>query len=84
VAVPIFRDFMAEALERRNAVPFRVPPGIRLVRINADTGLLAKPGDKNVILEAFIPGTEPFGEQLVLDGQGFIRLDAETDTTGIY
>ncbi|MEE8295614.1 MAG: penicillin-binding protein 1A, partial [Sphingomonadales bacterium] len=54
VAVPIFRDFMAEALERRNAVPFRVPPGIRLVRINADTGLLAKPGDKNVILEAFI------------------------------
>lgn len=84
VAVPIFRDFMADALERRNAVPFRVPPGIRLVRINADTGLLAKPGDKNVILEAFIPGTEPFGPQLVLDGQGFIRLDSETDTSGIY
>jgi penicillin-binding protein 1A len=84
VAVPIFKAFMATALDRRQVIPFRVPPGIRLVRVNADTGLLAKPGDNNVILEAFIPGTEPFGERLVLDGQGFIKLDEETDTTGIY
>lgn len=84
VAVPIFKAFMADALDRRSAIPFRVPPGIRLVRVNADTGLLAKPGDNNVILEAFIPGTEPFGERLVLDGQGFIKLDEETDTSGIY
>ncbi|HXV74261.1 MAG TPA: penicillin-binding transpeptidase domain-containing protein, partial [Sphingomonadales bacterium] len=84
VAVPIFKDFMSVVLEKREGTPFRVPPGIRLVRVNADTGLPAGPGDKNVILEAFIPGTEPFGERLVLDGQGFIRLDEETDTTGIY
>jgi penicillin-binding protein 1A len=74
VAVPIFRDFMALALAKEGRVPFRVPPGIRLVRVNAETGLPAAPGDKNIIFEAFLPGTEPTGERLVLDGsRGFMR-----------
>jgi len=59
VAVPVFRDFMAEALKGKPNVQFRVPPGVRLVRVQADTGLPARPGDRNVILEAFRPGTEP-------------------------
>jgi penicillin-binding protein 1A len=67
-AAPIFRDFMAAALEGEPAIPFRIPPGIRLVRVNADTGRLARPGDSKVILEAFKPGTVPRGEQVVLDG----------------
>ncbi|MGH6946256.1 MAG: penicillin-binding protein 1A [Kiloniellales bacterium] len=70
VAVPIFRDFMAEALEGQPAIPFRIPPGIRLVRVNAATGRLARPGDSNVILEAFKPGTIPEGEPIVLDSPG--------------
>ncbi len=53
VASPIFRDFMMEALKDKSAIPFRVPEGIRLVRVNATTGLPAIPGDKRVILEAF-------------------------------
>ncbi|GAB4491880.1 MAG: hypothetical protein Tsb0010_00410 [Parvularculaceae bacterium] len=53
VAAPIFRDFMKAAIGGKPAVPFRVPPGIRLVRINAQTGLPAEPGDRQVILEAF-------------------------------
>ena len=53
VAAPIFGDFMAEALKEEAAIPFRVPSGIRLVRVNADTGFPAGPGDRNVILEAF-------------------------------
>ena len=52
-AAPIFRDFMKEALKNAPATPFRVPPGISLVRVNHDTGQLAAPGDRNVILEAF-------------------------------
>jgi penicillin-binding protein 1A len=68
VAAPIFRDFMAAALADKPAIPFRIPPGIRLVRVNSDTGLLAKSGDSHVILEAFKPGTVPTGEQMVLDG----------------
>jgi penicillin-binding protein 1A len=59
VAAPVFRDFMAAALKDKPAIPFRIPPGIRLVRVDATTGQLARPGDKNVIYEAFKPGTEP-------------------------
>jgi len=59
VAVPIFRDFMREALKDQPPVPFRIPKGIRLARINMETGDLARSGDKHVILEAFKPGTEP-------------------------
>ena len=69
VAVPIFRDFMAEALADRPDIPFRVPAGVRLVRVDAATGLPARPGDNSVILEAFRPGTEPSASaRAVLDG----------------
>ncbi len=59
VALPIWIDFMAAALEDAPATPFRTPPGIRVVRIDADTGLLPGPGTTKVIAEAFLPGTEP-------------------------
>jgi penicillin-binding protein 1A len=68
VAVPIFRDFMAASLENRPAIPFRVPSGIRLVRVNASTGVVAQRGEKRVILEAFKPGTEPTELGPILDG----------------
>ena len=68
VAAPIFRDFMASALKDQPAIPFRIPAGIRLVRVNQDTGRLAKPGDRKVVLEAFKPGSEPSGAQVVIDG----------------
>ena len=58
-ALPIFVEFMQEALNDKPPTPFRVPPGIRLVRVDADSGLLPGPTTENVILEAFIPGTEP-------------------------
>jgi penicillin-binding protein 1A len=67
-AAPIFRDFMAEALKDKPPIPFRVAPGIRFVRVDATSGKPAPPGDKNVILEAFKPGTVPNGgEETVLD-----------------
>ena len=68
VAAPVFRDFMAEALKDRPATPFRIPPNIRLVRINLDSGQVARSGDKRVILEAFQPGSAPSGEQVLIDG----------------
>jgi penicillin-binding protein 1A len=58
-AAPIVRDFFKEALADKAAQPFRVPPGIKLIRINARTGTRAVPGDDKVILEAFKPGTAP-------------------------
>lgn len=59
VAAPVFKSFMQAALADQPAVPFRVPTGIRLVRVDPDTGRLAGPGDRRTILEAFKPGTEP-------------------------
>ncbi len=58
-ALPIFVEFMQDALADKPPTPFRVPPGIRLVRVDSDSGLLPGPTTENVILEAFIPGTEP-------------------------
>jgi penicillin-binding protein 1A len=59
-AAPVFRDFMQLALKDKPATPFRVPPGIKLIRISASTGMRAGSGEGGgVILEAFKPGTAP-------------------------
>ncbi len=67
VAAPIFADFMTTALEEQNGIPFRVPSGVRLVRVNGKTGLPARPGDRDVVLEAF-KSEDRIGDQKVLDG----------------
>ncbi len=61
VAAPIVRDFLAAALQNQPAVPFRVPPGIRFVHIERETGARAGAGDdrRDTLLEAFLPRTEP-------------------------
>ncbi|MEA2937109.1 MAG: penicillin-binding protein, partial [Alphaproteobacteria bacterium] len=59
LAAPIVRDFMKVALADKPAVPFRVPAGIKLIRVDSKTGMRAGPGASNVILEAFKPGTAP-------------------------
>ena len=88
VAAPLFRDFMAAALEKKKAIPFRIPPGIRLVRVNAATGELARAGDKKVIYEAFKPGTVPTGRTEVLEGESWTAernvWQPATGTGGLY
>lgn len=71
IAAPIFRDFMSYALKDQPATPFRVPSGVRLVRVNAGTGRPAMPGDPKVILEAF-KSTDPMPDEdeHVLEGEG--------------
>jgi penicillin-binding protein 1A len=60
LSAPIARDFFKLALVNKPAVPFRVPANIKLIRVEARTGLRAGPGTTgNVILEAFKPGTAP-------------------------
>ena len=41
LAAPIFRDFMMAALKDEPATEFRIPPGMRMFRVNPDTGLPA-------------------------------------------
>lgn len=59
VAAPVFGNFVKLALAGKPAVPFRVPPGIKLVRVSLKTGLRTQPTDKESIVEAFKPGEEP-------------------------
>ena len=60
LAAPIARDFMELALADKPPTPFKIPAGIKLIRVDQMTGLRAGPGDTGrTILEAFKPGTAP-------------------------
>ncbi len=59
LAAPVVKDFLKGALADKPPIPFPVPPGIKLIRVDARTGMRAGPGDPRVILEAFKPGTAP-------------------------
>jgi penicillin-binding protein 1A len=59
LAGPIFGEFMKDALADKAPVPFRVPPGIKLIRIDRKTGMRSDGNGGGTILEAFKPGTAP-------------------------
>ncbi|MCA6121591.1 penicillin-binding protein 1A [Bradyrhizobium sp. WSM 1704] len=59
-AAPIARDFLKLALADKPPTPFKVPAGIKLIRVDAKSGVRSGPGGGgNTILEAFKPGTAP-------------------------
>jgi penicillin-binding protein 1A len=58
-AAPIVKDFLKAALADKPGVPFAPPPGIKLIRVDLNSGLRAGPGSTKVIAEAFKPGTAP-------------------------
>lgn len=58
-AGPIFKDFMKHAWTVRPGAPFKVPGGLEFARVSRKTGLPPSRGDRDVVLEAFIPGTQP-------------------------
>ena len=78
IAAPIFRDFMIDALKDAPATAFRTPPGMRLYRVSAATGLPAGAGEA-AIYEAYKPGTEP-GKSRNL---GLQRAPSEDDETPV-
>jgi penicillin-binding protein 1A len=59
IAAPVFGSFVKEALADQPAAPFRIPPGVKLARVNLRTGLRAGEEDPQSIMEAFKPGEEP-------------------------
>jgi penicillin-binding protein 1A len=75
LAAPIVRDFLKEALKDVPPVPFRAPPGVKLVRVNHKSGLPANPGDKSAIVEAFKPGQQPAGSVEVIEDGGEMAED---------
>ena len=60
LAAPIARDFLKLALADKPPIPFKVPAGIKLVRVDSKSGMRAGSYDgRGTILEAFKPGTAP-------------------------
>jgi penicillin-binding protein 1A len=51
-ALPIFKDFIENALFKEDFRDFKIPKNIYLTSLNYDTGLKSSPGDKNTIIEA--------------------------------
>lgn len=78
-ALPIFYRFMEEALKDQPDIPFRIPAGIKLVRINYETGRPAVPGDSVVITEALKPDFDfEKGGQRIINGKS-----DEDDDSGV-
>jgi penicillin-binding protein 1A len=59
LAAPVARDFLKLALADKPAVPFKIPAGIKLIRVDLKSGMRAGPDSTRTILEAFKPGTAP-------------------------
>lgn len=58
-ALPMWIYFMAEALKGVPEHRRTPPPGLVSMRISADTGLAARPGDPDAIFETFMAGHLP-------------------------
>jgi len=83
---PIFRDFMKVALKDKPDVPFRVPPGIKLISVDPKSG--QRSSGAGSILEAFKPGTAP-PESYSAPPQAQVNPDADrvlggAGTGGLY
>ena len=52
VALPIFKNFIENALYKEDFKDFEIPENIYLTSINYDTGIKSAPGEKKSIIEA--------------------------------
>ena len=80
VASPMFRDFMQLALDQSDVRPFRIPSRAKLIKVNLNTGNIARKSDKNVILETFYPGTEPNLSKGFRNSKNQRKLGIESDS----
>ncbi|MGO4728758.1 MULTISPECIES: penicillin-binding protein 1A [unclassified Inquilinus] len=83
IAVPIFSDFIKDALAGSDPGNFAVPPGVSFAYVDRRSGYAAEGSGPDVIMEAFRPGTEP-GPPPVVDTYGETSQDALTGTGGLY
>ena len=54
IALPIWVDFMSEALPEVPIDPWRIPPGLSYIKVNKDTGKRTEKLDKNSYFELFL------------------------------
>jgi penicillin-binding protein 1A len=78
-ALPIFVNFMSRYLKNKPKIPFRIPKGIKIVRIDEITGRPTSTLGRGVIYEAFKSNNLPSVEEEteVLDDNLEDNLDSE-------
>jgi penicillin-binding protein 1A len=59
-ALPIWKDFMEEAIKRYGAPEFQPPEGIVNIMVNKETGRPLRAGESNGFMETFAEGMNPF------------------------
>ncbi|MEA2976168.1 MAG: penicillin-binding protein [Alphaproteobacteria bacterium] len=95
LSAPIVKNFFKVALANKPAVPFKVPAGIKLIRVDARSGTRAGPNSGGtVITEAFKPGTAPpdggYSSDGYVDAGGRMSVSPDSDrvirsgTGGLY
>jgi penicillin-binding protein 1A len=80
-ALPIWLEFMREALVQLPVVPFEIPENIVFAKVDPETGLLAPEQSDQGTVEIFLKGTEPTEpapQQLA--PASFYKLDQFTDS----
>ena len=80
-ALPVFYDFMQAALADKPDIPFRIPNGIRLMRVNYNTGKPATPKDTSVITEALKPDFDLHKNNQKVIGEDAAPEDGKTEDT---
>lgn len=82
-ALPIFYDFMAEALKDTPDTSFRIPTGMKLVRVNPYTGKPAAPSDTTVIMEALKPDFDFYNRQRVVGNDDTTVIGSSSDNDSL-
>ena len=52
-AMPVFKDFVKQAIKKKDARPFKIAPNISMMVVETSTGKKASFGSKETIVEAF-------------------------------
>ncbi len=90
VALPVFIDFMKEALKDKPSTPFRIPSSVKFVKIDRTTGKFPTPATpkENIFFETFkvddsIENIDSSNEANSSDKESEVE-NSDSDPTGIY
>ena len=75
-ALPIFKEFVSEAIKKSEARPFKAAEGTIMMVVDSDTGQKAKFSQKNTIVEVY-------KEKNVVDGKVLYSNNNRLDTNNI-
>ncbi len=86
VAVPIFRDFISSYYEDKIAIPFKIPKGIELIKIDYDTGKIRDFSENNkTIYEAFSKNDNlNISKEILVGSEGFQTIQIQNDLDEKY